>query len=342
MNAKPKFAQYDALTQALTATILGRLRGVSPITIAADRYAPDAESTRALLASLGASGGFLVPSELSSDFFIDALRPLSVVRRHVPKANFISMPHGNISVGRADSAPATGWINEDAPQQMAAAPGFGQVEMMTRKAWATAPVSNSLLRFEAPGLEGVVLGQLLKNLAATEDAAFINGNGGLQPKGIMVSAGTTNTATSSPTPAQVTSDLQGLVSALETKNVPTHAAVFLTTPAGREYLTSLTAAGSGNWQFPTLSEPGKTIFGLPMEVSNNVPAGAVILVAASEILIAQSFMDVSLRDGLYTDVNGVKQSSFENDEKLIRIISGVDIALQHSASAAVLTGASWA
>jgi hypothetical protein len=53
-------------------------------------------------------------------------------------------------------------------------------------------------------------------------------------------------------------------------------------------------------------------------------------------------MDVSLRDGMYTDVNGVKQSSFENDEKIVRLISGVDISLMHSASAAVLTGASWA
>ena len=87
MNAKPKFAQYDALTQALTATILGRLRGVSPITIAADRYGPDARSTRALLASIGASGGFLVPAELSSEFFVDALRtfrPEILVITHRP------------------------------------------------------------------------------------------------------------------------------------------------------------------------------------------------------------------------------------------------------------------
>jgi HK97 family phage major capsid protein len=331
--------RHNAMVQALTATIMGRKLGIPPARLALERYG-DTPAARALVATIGSQGGFLIPSELSSEVFIDALRPLSIVRRHVPAANFLAMENGNLTIGRADSAPFSSWISEDSPQQMVAPTTVGAVTMLARKSWVAWPVSNDLFRRGAPDLESVIRSQLLKNLAATEDAAFINGNGGLQPKGLL-SAGTTN-ASSGTTNAEIIADLQGLFATLEGASVKMTAPTFMTTPAIREHLMTLTAAGSGNWQFPSLSHNG-TILGIPMEISTNVPAHTVILVDAAELLIGTAFVEINLlTSATYTDTSGNRVSAFDKDETLIRLISGTDIALMHTAAAAVLNSISYA
>ena len=145
------------------------------------------------------------------------------MRKRVPIENIITLRHGNMQIGRADTSATVNWIGEDAataistPQQK-----IGQVALEERKATARVPVSNSLLRFggDAPGVERVVERQLLAAYGSKEDAAFLCGLGSQwTPKGLRYSAATVNTATQSYSVTTVLSDLTGLINALEVANV---------------------------------------------------------------------------------------------------------------------------
>ena len=251
------------LTQLVTTKLLAHGDpGRYPARIAGDRYGYGAPIVRSLLASVGVSGGFLVPSELYSGEIIDALVPLTCVRKHVPPANRIALPHGNMTIGRGDTAPAAGWVGEDVAQEVAAPPKFGAVTMQAKKCWASVPVSNGLLRYGGvPEIEGIIRDQLLKKFASIEDAAFLTGTGSaFAPKGIRWSAATVTEATQSYSVTTVISDLQGMIASLEDANIPMRAPCFFTSPKVKDYLRTVTST-SGQFQFGEVSE-GRT-HGLP-------------------------------------------------------------------------------
>ena len=232
---QPLAARDCALTQLITTKLLahGEPRRY-PARIAGDRYGYEAPIVRALLASVGAAGGFLVPSELYSAEIIDALVPLTCVRKHVPPANRIALPHGNMTIGRGDTAPAAGWVGEDVAQEVAAPPKFGAVTMQAKKCWASVPVSNGLLRYGgAPEIEEIIRDQLLKKFASIEDQALLVGTGSaFAPKGIRWSAATVTEATQEYSVSTVISDLQSMVAALTDANIPMRAPVWFTSSAG--------------------------------------------------------------------------------------------------------------
>lgn len=144
MNTK----QFDPLVQFITATAIGRGVGKSAALVCGERYGWNAElpSLRALMASI--DGGGMIPIDLYGQAVIDALRPRSVVRKHVPLDNIVILRHGNMNIGRADTSANASWIGEGAatkistPQQK-----FGEVSLEVKKATVRVPVSNSLLRF---------------------------------------------------------------------------------------------------------------------------------------------------------------------------------------------------
>jgi HK97 family phage major capsid protein len=294
------------------------------------------------------NGGDLVPTDTYAAEVIDALRPRTVVRKHVPAESVLPMEHGNLFIGRANGSATIGWIGES-QQTAISAPSFGEIALQAKKATAAIPVSNSLLRFAAPELERVVSDQVIRQYAAIEDAAFLRGVGSQwTPKGLRYSAATVNTATLSYNVTTVLSDVQGLVSALENANVPMTNPVFFTSPKVKEYLLTATAAGSGNLMFPSVGE-GR-LLGYPIEVTTSIPANLggssnqseVYLCDMAEAIIGMSYLDVNVRNtGTYHDAGGNLISAFDRDESIVRVIGGVDFALRHSASAAVLTAVPW-
>ena len=343
-------ARDCALTQLITTKLLAHGEpGRYPARICGDRYGYGVPSVRAMLASVAAAGGLLIQNELYSAEIIDALRPLTVVRKHVPAANLIPLPHGNMTIGRADTAPAGGWVGENVAQEVAAPPTFGAVTMQAKKCWASVPVSNGLLRYGgAPEIEGIIRDQLLKKFASIEDNAFLTGDGtqfGL--KGIRSSAATVTEATQDYSVTTVLGDLSGLILALETANVPMRSPVWFTSPKVKEYLR--TAVDSvGAFMFPTVSDGH--LMGYPLESTNNVPSNLghssnqseIYCVDMAEFLLGQAYLEVTLHDGAtYTDSDGNKRNVFDRDETLVRLMAAVDCALRHAAAAACLTLVPW-
>jgi HK97 family phage major capsid protein len=225
--------QSNLLVKAICAQLLGSAQGKSAALAAGERYGWNADSEpllRALMTTTVGAGGALIPLDLATQRIINALTPLTVVRRYVPQENFVFMPHGNLEFGRVDAPATAGLIGEGAPQESPTLPGFGQINLSSKKIWASVPVSNSALRFGAPDLESIVTAQLMRAYTVAEDGAFISGTGGqYSPRGLIVSAATNTAATSNPI-----TDLQGALGQLEGASVPMVAPLWITTPAIKE------------------------------------------------------------------------------------------------------------
>src|ERR1700722_7215912 len=111
-------ARDCALTHAICAAILSRHVGKDAALTACERYGAKSLSFRALVASLGSAGGFLIPSTLDGAAVIYALRAHTVIRRHIPRENIIATPHGNVTLGRADTAATVGGIGVSQPLEL--------------------------------------------------------------------------------------------------------------------------------------------------------------------------------------------------------------------------------
>jgi HK97 family phage major capsid protein len=327
----------NALAEYVLAHASGIHTGRPPVQICAERYGAASLSTRALIASLGSGGGYLVP-EGESMKVIEALLPLTTVRKHTPPANVISMPEGNIRFAKETSAPSVQWLGEGAPTAITL-PSFGDLAMQAKKITAAVPMSNDLLRYSNPSAEGVVEGTLLAALAAAEDFAFLAGVGSqYRPKGIRWSANTVNASTGS-TAAEIIADLQGMIAALEGSNVRMKSPCWFTSTTGREFLSTLVAS-SGNFQFPSIGH-NQTLFGWPVAATTAI-SGLVMLVDMADFYIGQSVVDISIHNAATYTANGTTVNTFDLDQSAIRLVSLVDCALAHKESAAVLDSVSWA
>jgi HK97 family phage major capsid protein len=312
--------------------------GSSALTIACDRFGIDSPATRSLLASVGSMGGYLV-AEGESKVVIDALRPLATVRRHTPAENIISMPRGNIRMGKETASAGVKWIGE-ATQVDITAPSYGEIFLQSKKAVATLVVSNDLLRYAQPDAADIIERGLLKQLAAIEDKAFLTSPGSqYQPKGLVASAGTSNASTGS-TAAQVIADLTTTMAALESANVRLKNPCWFVSTAGRDFLATLVSS-SGQFQFPEVANG--TLFGWPLAATTAM-SGDVLLADMADVYIGQGICEVSLHNAAtYTLADGsATVNSFDRDESSIRIVSATDIALAHKESAAVISSVSWA
>jgi HK97 family phage major capsid protein len=81
------------------------------VAISAERHGEGALVTRALQASIGSTGGYLIPNELSSEL-IDLLRPRTTVRRMTPLKNQIQIPRGNLTMNRLDGGASVSYQGE--------------------------------------------------------------------------------------------------------------------------------------------------------------------------------------------------------------------------------------
>jgi HK97 family phage major capsid protein len=344
--------KFDPLVQFITATAIGRSIGKRAALVCGERYGWDVNcvATRALLASV--DGGGLIPLDLYGKEIIDALRPRTVVRKHVPADNIVTMRHGNMQIGRANTSATVTWIGEDAATEISTQPDFGDVSLQVKKATVRVPVSNSLLRDggDAPGVERVVEQQLLGAFGAKEDGGFLTGIGSQWvPKGLRHSAATVNTATQSYSVTTVLSDLTGLINALEIANVKMIAPCWFTSPQVIDYLRTAVATGSGNLMFNDVRD-GR-LLGWPIEQTTSIPANLggssnqseIYLVDMDSVIIGQGFVEIGVHpSGTYTDGNGNLKSAFERDESILRLTAGVDIGLKHNGACAVLTNVPWA
>lgn len=154
----------------------------SPHAIATTQYGENHPVTRALLAGIGASGGFIVPPEYHAEI-IELLRPMAVVRGSGPRV--IPMPRGTMTIpGQASAATAT--YGSETTRTAVSEQTLNRINMAYKKLTAIVPVSNDMMRFSDPAVDAFVRDDLVRVVALREDLAFMFGDGTADtPKGYL-------------------------------------------------------------------------------------------------------------------------------------------------------------
>lgn len=224
-------------------------------------------TNRALIASVGASGGFIVPPDYVNEI-IELLRPKAVVRGSGPRV--LPMPRGTLTLPGQKSAATAGYGNEtnkiSQSQQT-----LNQIVASFKKLTALVPVSNDLMRYADPAADAFVRDDLVKVMALREDLAFILGDGTQDtPRGFLsfangwvatnggtigawsttanstlavnaadpanTTGGNFITSNETYTLTTVAQELGGAVNRLDTANVPDDKRVWLMHPRSYNYL----------------------------------------------------------------------------------------------------------
>lgn len=140
---------------------------------------------RAMLAAVGASGGFIVPPDYMNEV-VELLYAQTVVRSSGPRV--IPMPRGTMTIpGMATSA--TAYYGAEGQSITASQPTLRDIVASFKKLTALVPVSNDLMRYASPAADAMVRDNLVEAVALTEDTAFLLSDGSQgQPTGLLAFA----------------------------------------------------------------------------------------------------------------------------------------------------------
>lgn len=344
---------------------------------AAALYGENHRVTRALNASTGSSGGFIIPPDYMNEI-IELLRPMAVVRNAGPRV--IPMPRGTMTLP-GQATPAVASYGSEVSTISTSQQSLNQIVATYKKLTALVPVTNDMMRYADPAIDAFVRDDLVKIIALREDLAFLTGDGTSNtPRGFLsfatgyavANGGTAGVYSVSPattyTPATggnfvtsnatytlstAASELGGLVNKLDTANVPDIKRRWFFHPRTFNYLNNVQNS-LGVYVYRDELSRG-TLLGYPFSKSTQIPINIytsnstydgsfVFLVEMTEAMILDS-MQLELavsRDGTYIDASGTTQSAFSNDQTLIRAIAEHDFQMRHDASVAVLQYVRWA
>ena len=366
------------LVLAGVARMLSNGRG-SPrdsIDVSAKLYGEGHPVTKALVAGIGGSGGFIVPPEYINEI-IELLRPQAVVRSANPRT--MPMPRGSMTLPAQTSA-ATASYNGETSAIATSQQTLGQIVATYHKMTALVPVSNDLMRYADPAADAIVRDDLTKVMALREDLAFITGDGTQgSPRGFVsfaneyalqqggtagtflstgnstyASGGNFITSTEVFTLATAASELGGMMNKLDTANVPDQRRCWFMHPRSYNYLFNVQ---NSLGLYPFRAEMmGGTLLTYPMKRTTQIPVnlydttGAattcsfIALVEMTDAMILDS-MTLELfvsREGSYVDSTGKTISLVQTDQTLIRAIAEHDFQMRHPASIAIDQGVLWA
>lgn len=145
---------------------------------------PDPLEIKTLIVSSDPQGGYLAPTEMSTEFLRDLvqyspIRGLASVRSTSSPA--VSYPK---RIGRTNAK----WKGETQAQE-GSEPTFGQLEIPVREINTFVDISNQLLADSAGAAESEVRMALAEDFGPKEGLSFLKGTGPLQPEGILTALG---------------------------------------------------------------------------------------------------------------------------------------------------------
>lgn len=274
---------------------------------------PEVETVLRAAVSAGTTTGEtwakpLVEYQTMASEFVDLLRPQTIIGRI---ANLRRVPF-NINIPRQTAGSSAQWVGEGKPKPVSEL-AFDNIKLGFAKLAGIVVLTDELVRFSNPSAEALVRQDLINTIVQTMDKDFVDpakaaGAGGISPASIT--NGVTPIVASGQTADDVRADVKVLFSKFLTANMSLSGSVWIMTETQALGL-ALLLNPLGQPEFPGLSingNSGGTFFGLPVVLSENIPANAgtgspvtgagsrIILAKASEILLAddgQVMLDAS-------------------------------------------------
>lgn len=254
----------------------------------------------------------LVEYQNMTSEFAELLRPQTIIGR----IDGLRRVPFNIKVPRQTSGSSASWVGEGKPKPVSGL-AFDQITLGMTKLAGIVVITDELARASSPSAEAIVRQDLIDTIVQTMDRDFVDpanaGSANVKPASIINGvAAVTASGTDSD---DVRADVKALFGKFIAANLSLEGAVWIM-PATQALGMSMMLNPLGQPEFPGLTASGGTFFGLPVILSENVPAnpgsgdplvgaGArIILVKASEILLAddgQTLLDASREASLQMD-----------------------------------------
>lgn len=280
--------------------------------------------TKDLVESVGASGGFLVPTEQSTNLMQWDDVQENIVRA---KATIIPMRRRAITIPVLNQTTTTSgqphwwggvlaYWTEEAQSKTETQPSFKQIQLVCHKLVCYTEASDELLEDSAVSLEALLRASFSGTIAWEEQDAFINGSGAGQPLGV-INAGATLTVLPAAVGALGVGDLTNMLEHFQGRNP----VWFLS----RQWMSALLQlngpAGNPHYVFIPNAREGApaTLFGYPLYFVEQMPApgnvGSVLLADWSKYLIG---------DRQSVTIDSTKAFRFQNDLTAWRAVHRVD------------------
>jgi hypothetical protein len=210
----------------------------------------------------GAWGSDLAPYAQLQDAFLLSLRNVGVFDRMLPSMKAVPM-HSQITVASGGATGAT--IAEAAPKVVTRMSFSPAIQLTEHKTVALVVITAELARFASNTLFGQ---ELAAAVAAATDAAFIQR---------LITSGLPVINSSGSTEAAILIDIQ---IALRDMDLQNSSKLFLIVDAKN---TAKTWATQGGAQFTKMGPLGGELCGMPVLISDSLPAGTLLVVDASQI-----------------------------------------------------------
>lgn len=270
------------------------------------------------------AGGYLVGTEQRPDQYINALTAASVVRGL--GARVLSGLRGNVEIPAETGSPTIGWVGDNSALTPSDA-SFGKITLAPRNAGALAEWSRNMLLQSSPDIEMLLRQMLARDLALAIDRAAINGDGVLEPLGLLNTSGIQSTAYAT----DIFTTTAVAMGKADTENVGARRA-FLTTPSVREICLK-------ELDSDKLPVPVSAIFhDEPVTFSNQVPK--TLGSGSDHGLIYGDWSEMMI--GVWSEidllVNPFESTAYSKGNVSIRAMATVDCAVRHVKAFVKVTG----
>lgn len=293
VKGKPEHAKGLGFTRMTMALIQAQGNKFSAIEVAKNLWGDSHPEVELALKAAVAPGnttdatwaGPLAARQNLTNEFVELLRPETLLG----KLSLRRVPF-NVRIPGTTQGSTIGWVGQGAPKPVSAM-GFADITLDINKVAGIVVITEELARLSNPAAEGLIQADMIAQTAQFLDESFIDpastAISGVRPASIT--NGAHAIASSGPTGADLRADVKAAYAYWIASNQNSTGAAWITTPTLAMSI-GLIQNPLGQPEFPNIGANGGTLLGLPVYVSNSVPAdtaGALlVLVKQSEILLA--------------------------------------------------------
>jgi len=286
----------------------------------------------------------LVQVNQAAAAFIELLRPMSIVARF-PGRQMAFAGNGEIKIPRQTVGSTGTWVGENNPIKVDRLT-LDEVSLKPKKNANIITATNELLMRSDPAAMGIIRDDILKGIAVSIDTTFADAAAvsAVRPAGLQTFDGTP-TASGGITLDKVTADIKAAIGAMLTVNMPMVNPVWLINPLRVNSLRFM-RDGLGAYVWKDELSSG-VLAGYPVLESTSVDAAIVMLVDASQIIIASELApEISISEdatlSLMDDGSGAPTASmFQLDAVAIRAKTTLDWNSRYAEAVQVISGVAW-
>lgn len=288
VSSLPRGTSFTRVVLAMAKSALHGGGGLSHAAAIASQWRDSPEVEAYLKASVSAGNATdtnwakpLAPFRSIADEFLELVRPATIIGR---LAGLRRVPF-KISIPRETAAPVGYWVDEGLSTPISAG-AFDSVQVDARKAASIIVVTKELIERFIPGTEALLQRSLVRSVAQFIDVQFIDPSiTGTTARPASITNGATAVASTGSTVDAISADLKALVGVLVNAGILLSNPYFILNPITASALT-FKRNTDGTLAFPGVNVAGGTLFGIPIVTSTSVPASIIVLLDASEILLA--------------------------------------------------------